>query len=50
MRHRLYGKKLGRDGAGRKHLKLSLLRGLIQNGRIETTQAKARSSALIWKS
>jgi large subunit ribosomal protein L17 len=41
MRHRVYGKKLGRDGAGRKHLKLSLLRGLIQHGRIETTQAKA---------
>lgn len=41
MRHRVAGKKLGRNGAGRKTLKLALLRAMIEHGRIETTEAKA---------
>jgi len=41
MRHRVAGKKLGRNGGERKALKLALTRSLIQHGRIETTRAKA---------
>ncbi|MCA0454758.1 MAG: 50S ribosomal protein L17 [Chloroflexi bacterium] len=41
MRHRVYGKKLGRNGSERKGLKLSLTRALLENGRIHTTRAKA---------
>jgi large subunit ribosomal protein L17 len=41
MRHRVAGKKLGRDGAQRNALKLALTRSLLEHGRIETTRAKA---------
>lgn len=41
MRHRMYGKKLGRNGGQRKALKLALTRALLEHGRIETTEAKA---------
>lgn len=41
MRHRVYGKKLGRNGGERKALKLALTRALLENGRIHTTRAKA---------
>lgn len=41
MRHRVYGKKLGRNGGERKALKLALTRALLENGRIQTTRAKA---------
>ncbi|MBL8161117.1 MAG: 50S ribosomal protein L17 [Anaerolineae bacterium] len=41
MRHRVYGKKLGRNTAERKALKLALTRALLEHGRIETTRAKA---------
>ena len=41
MRHRVVGKKLGRNGAQRNALRLALTRALLENGRIETTRAKA---------
>ncbi len=41
MRHRVYGKKLGRNGGERKALKLALTRALLEHGRIHTTRAKA---------
>jgi large subunit ribosomal protein L17 len=41
MRHRVYGKKLGRNGGERKALKLALTRALLEHGRIRTTRAKA---------
>ncbi len=41
MRHRVYGKQLGRDGGQRKALRLALATALIQHERIETTRAKA---------
>lgn len=41
MRHRVAGKKLGRNGGQRKALKLALTLALLQHGRIETTRAKA---------
>jgi large subunit ribosomal protein L17 len=41
MRHRVMGKKLGRNGAQRKGLKLALTRALLEHGRIRTTRAKA---------
>jgi large subunit ribosomal protein L17 len=41
MRHRVYGKKLGRHTAGRGRLKLSLATAMIEHERIETTHAKA---------
>jgi len=41
MRHRVAGKKLGRNGSQRKALKLALTRSLFEYGRIETTRAKA---------
>jgi len=41
MRHNVYGKQLGRDGAARKALRLSLATALIKHERIETTEAKA---------
>ncbi len=41
MRHRVYGKQLGRNTAQRKALRLSLATALIQHERIETTRAKA---------
>lgn len=41
MRHRVSGKKLGRDSAQRKALALSLTQALLKHERIETTRAKA---------
>src|SRR6266496_1203397 len=41
MRHRVYGKKLGRNGSERKALKLALTLALLEHGRIRTTRAKA---------
>lgn len=41
MRHRVKGKKLGRNGGQRKALELSLTRALLEHERITTTQAKA---------
>lgn len=41
MRHRVYGKKLGRNTSQRKALKRSLTLALLQHGRITTTRAKA---------
>lgn len=41
MRHRVYGKKLGRNTAQRKALKRSLTLALLQHGRITTTRTKA---------
>jgi large subunit ribosomal protein L17 len=41
MRHRVYGKKLGRNGSERQALKLILTRALLEHGRIRTTRAKA---------
>lgn len=41
MRHRVFGKQLGRNGGQRKALRLALATALIQHERIETTRAKA---------
>jgi large subunit ribosomal protein L17 len=41
MRHRVKGKKLGRDSGHRKALRTNLTRALLENGRIKTTRAKA---------
>lgn len=41
MRHRVRGKKLGRNGGQRRALRLSLATALLQNERIKTTRAKA---------
>lgn len=41
MRHRVKGKKLGRSTGQRRALELALTRALLENERIETTQAKA---------
>ncbi len=41
MRHRVSGKKLGRNTSQRKALKLNLTVALLQHERITTTQAKA---------
>ncbi len=41
MRHRVYGKKLGRDTGERKALRLALAIALLEHERIETTHAKA---------
>ncbi len=43
MRHAKAGKKLGRDSAHRKALYSNLTGALIQHGRIETTEAKAKA-------
>jgi len=43
MRHQRSGKKLGRDSAHRKALYSNLAGALIQHGRIETTEAKAKA-------
>jgi large subunit ribosomal protein L17 len=43
MRHARSGKKLGRDPAHRKALYSNLAGALIEHGRIETTQAKAKA-------
>jgi len=42
MRHARAGKKLGRDSAHRKALYSNLTGALIEHGRIETTEAKAK--------
>lgn len=41
MRHRVYGKYLGRNTAQRKALRLALATALLKEERIETTRAKA---------
>jgi large subunit ribosomal protein L17 len=41
MRHRVYGKQLGRNTAQRKALRLALAIALLKNERIHTTRAKA---------
>ena len=43
MRHRVFGKKLGRDIKERKALFRSLVSSLILYGRIKTTYAKAKA-------
>jgi large subunit ribosomal protein L17 len=42
MKHRRAGRKLGRDSAHRKALYANLACALIENGRIRTTEAKAK--------
>ena len=42
MRHQRAGRKLGRDSAHRKALYANLASGLIEHGRIKTTEAKAK--------
>lgn len=41
MRHRVKGKKLGRDTGHRKALRMNLATALLKNGRVKTTRAKA---------
>src|SRR5262245_35372417 len=41
MRHRVSGKKLGRNGSQRNGLRLALATALLEHGRIQTTQTKA---------
>ena len=41
MRHRVSGKKLGRDSGHRKALRMNLATQLFEKGRITTTRAKA---------
>ena len=43
MRHQRSGKKLGRDSAHRKALFANLTASLIEHGRIQTTEAKAKA-------
>ena len=43
MRHHRAGKKLGRDASHRKALYSNLTGALIEHGRIETTEAKAKA-------
>lgn len=43
MRHQRAGKKLGRDSAHRRALYSNLAGALIEHGRIETTEAKAKA-------
>src|SRR5688572_1465575 len=43
MRHARSGKKLGRDSAHRKALYSNLAGALIEHGRIQTTDAKAKA-------
>ena len=43
MRHARAGKKLGRDSSHRRALYANLAGALIQHGRIETTEAKAKA-------
>ena len=42
MRHQRTGRKLGRDSAHRKSLHANLVCSLIEHGRIQTTEAKAK--------
>ena len=41
MKHRIKGKKLSRDSAHRKALRMNLTLALLEHGRIKTTKAKA---------
>jgi large subunit ribosomal protein L17 len=41
MRHRVKGKRLNRDSGHRKALRMNLASQLFENGRIQTTRAKA---------
>jgi len=43
MKHRIAGRKLSRDRSARKALFKNLINSLVLNGRIETTEAKAKS-------
>jgi large subunit ribosomal protein L17 len=43
MRHQRSGRKLGRDSAHRKALYSNLASALIEHGRIQTTEAKAKA-------
>lgn len=43
MRHRIYGKHLGRDKDTRKTLFKGLVQALLTHGTIETSEAKAKS-------
>ena len=43
MRHARAGKKLGRDSAHRKALYSNLAGALLEHGRIQTTEAKAKA-------
>jgi large subunit ribosomal protein L17 len=43
MRHRRAGKKLGRNAAQRRALYANLAGALIEHGRIQTTEAKAKA-------
>src|SRR5437870_6955979 len=43
MRHHRSGKKLGRDSSQRRALYSNLAGALIEHGRIQTTQAKAKA-------
>ena len=43
MRHQRSGRKLGRDSAHRKALYSNLVGALIEHGRIQTTEAKAKA-------
>jgi large subunit ribosomal protein L17 len=43
MRHQRSGKKLGRDSAHRRALYANLAGALIEHGRIQTTEAKAKA-------
>ncbi|HRF97651.1 MAG TPA: 50S ribosomal protein L17 [Aggregatilineales bacterium] len=38
----MYGKKLNRDSSHRKALRMNLTREILEHGRIETTEAKAK--------
>jgi large subunit ribosomal protein L17 len=42
MKHNIYGKKLNRDSSHRKALRMNLTREILEHGRIETTEAKAK--------
>jgi len=43
MRHRVAGRRLGRNTAQRKALRMNLVRSLVEHERIRTTKAKALS-------
>lgn len=43
MRHKVFGRKLGRSSAHRKALRRNLMSELFKHERIRTTQAKAKS-------
>jgi len=42
MRHRVHGRRLGRDTAHRNALRKNLIADLVCNGQVYTTEAKAR--------